>query len=153
MNGTKFLPNRMAAGSLRDVGRFAGKLRFTVPYTTPEGARAALRTAARLAGDLRAAVELVAVQVIPMVCPLTPDSRTAFLNEQLGRLASESHVPVWPTVVLTRDLDQAFRLFLPHGSLVLIAVPSNPFRQWMGGEAKLVQRLTRAGHNVVLAGE
>src|ERR1035438_9100841 len=153
MNSIRFLPNPMAAGSLRDVTKFSGKLRFTVPYTTPHAARAALRSVARLAGDLRAAVDLVAVQVIPMVCPLTPDSRTAFLNEQLGRLAGESHVPVWPTVVLTRDLDQAFRFFLPQGSLVLIAVPSNPFRWWMGGEAKLAQRLTRAGHDVVLARE
>jgi hypothetical protein len=153
MNSIRFLPNPMAAGSLRDVSRFSGKLRFTVPYTTPEAARAALRAVARLAGDLRAAVELIAVQVIPMVCPLTPDSRTAFLNEQLARLAGESHVPVWPAVVLTRDLDQALRRSLPQSSVVLLAVPSNPFRRWMSGEAKLAQRLASAGHDVVLTEE
>ena len=153
MNSIRFLPNPMAAGSLRDVTKFSGKLRFTVPYTTPHAARAALRSVARLAGDLRAAVDLVAVQVIPMVCPLAPDSRTAHLNEQLSRLASESHVPVWPTVVLTRDLNQAYRFLLPLGSSVLIAVPSNPFRRWTSSEARLAHRLTRAGHDVVLAPE
>jgi hypothetical protein len=150
MSSIRFLSNSMAAGCLRDVAAFSGKLRFTVPYTTPEATRAALRMAARMAGDLRAAVELIAVQVIPMACPLGPDTRTAHLNDQLSRLAGESHVPVWATVVLTRDLDEAFRVSLPHGSLVLMAVPSNPLRRWLGGEERLAQRLTRAGHDVVL---
>jgi len=104
-----------------------------------------------LAGDLSAAVDLVAVQVIPIVCPLRPDSRTAYLNEQLGRIASESHVPVWPTVILTRDLDFAFRRLLPLGSLVLIAVPTSGLQRWIGGEATLARRLKRAGHDVLLA--
>jgi hypothetical protein len=148
MNTIRFLSSKPMAGSLRDPTLLRGKLRFTVPYTTAEAARQAVQAAASLAGDLRAAVELIAVQVIPMVCPLTPDSRTLFLHEQLGRIAGESHVPVWPTVVLARDFDFALQRLLSRDSLVLIAVPSNRFRRWMGGEAALARRLKRAGHDV-----
>jgi hypothetical protein len=151
MNTLRFFPNQTAARSLRDRAALSGKLRFTVPYTTPEATRAALRATARLAGDLSAAIDLVAVQIIPMVCPLIPDARTVHLNEQLGRIASESHVPVWPTVVLARDLDFAFRRLLPHGSLVLMAVPTSRIQRWIGGEAALARRLRRAGHDVLFA--
>jgi hypothetical protein len=150
MNTIWFSPNLTPGGSLRDPVALSAKLRFTVPYTTPEAAGAALREAARLAGDLSAAVDLVAVQVIPMACPLMPDARTAFLKEQLGRIAGESQVPAWPTVILTRDLDLVFRRLLPLGSLVLIAVPTNPLQRWIGGEATWARRFKRAGYDVVL---
>ena len=128
MNSIRILPSTTTGGSLQDADKFAGRLRFAVPYTTPESTRAALQMAMSLAGDLRAAVDLVAVQVIPLISPLMPDARTSYLSEQLRRIATDSDMPVWPAVVLTRDLDLAFRRLLPPGSIVIIAVPANRFR-------------------------
>jgi hypothetical protein len=131
----------------------AGRLRVTVPYTTPEAARAALRTIAILGQDLRVAVNLVAVQTVPVLWPLAPDSRTIHLREQLTRIAAdvaadvaaESHIPVWPVVVLARDYYGAFARVLGPHSVVLISG-----RRWFSAESRMARRLRKAGLGVIV---
>ena len=100
--------------------------------------------AAKLAGDLVAGVDLVAVQVVQHPCPLEPDSRTQFLRDQIGEIVAESAFTISPLVVLTRDPLHAYTQLLPPHSLVLMRKP-----KWLSSEARLARHLRQAGHDVL----
>lgn len=121
-------------------------LRVIVPYTSNEAARAALRSAATLGGGLRVAADLVGVQIVPFQLPLEPDTQTAFLTEQLARIAADSHIPVTPSVVLARSTNEALDRLFPQSSLMVIAAR----RRWFSKEWTLARRLKRAGYKVVV---
>jgi hypothetical protein len=133
-------------GYVRDVTIRQPGLRLVIPYTTPDATRATLRAAAVLGAGVGAAVDLVAVQVIHFILPLEPDTRTEFLREQLERIAADSHLPVMPALILTRDSDAAFAQLLPPGAVVLIGAG-----HWWSREARMARRLRRLGYDVVVA--
>ena len=99
------------------------------------------------------AVNLVAVQTVPVLWPLAPDSRTIHLREQLTRIAAdvaadvaaESHIPVWPVVVLARDYYAAFARVLGPHSVVLISGS-----HWFSAESRMARRLRKAGLGVIV---
>ncbi len=115
-----------------------GGLRLFLPFTGTEIPRAMLAHAESLAAGLNASIELLAIQVIPFSCPLTPNTQTQMLYEKLREASLPSQI------VLTRNPRQAFVHLLPPRSLVLLASS-----HWLSAERKLARQLRRAGHEVL----
>ncbi len=123
-------------------------LQIFIPCGDPELVAAALNAAAGMANDLKAAVTLVYVNVVPFPLPLDrPDVNREHLGRALRRLCSAVSIPVRILIVLARDRQSAYRRLVPAGSLVVLGTRK---RWWRTAEQDLARALRRDGHRVVL---
>jgi hypothetical protein len=126
----------------------ADGLPLTIPYTSTDMARQALRAAENLSRGLNVSVRLVAVQIVPFPCPVNrPPVALHHIAGPLERLAAEADIPVEVNIVLARDATAGYLEVLPHDSLVLMAARK---RWWPTREMRLARRLARARHSVVV---
>jgi hypothetical protein len=144
----KAAPRRTEDAGRRNVSEIApGVLWITIPYTTPELTRAALRHAG-VCSDLNVHVSLVDVQVVPYPCTLDqPPINKEFSSNRLQELFKESGLPGHAQVLYTRDWLEGFRRGLEPGSLVIVATKKH---WWPTREEKLAWELLAAGHQVML---
>jgi hypothetical protein len=120
------------------------ELDLVTPFTTPELTRAAIAVAERLGRDLRAAIRLVKLQVVPYAV----ESSTvplSFLKAQMG--AFRSTLPLHPHIIFTRDSEADLLRALHTDSIVILASKSRP---WPTPIERMALKLRRAGHRVVL---
>ncbi len=126
------------------------RLQIFVIYTSEEGSRAALQTAAALASELDAHIELIVPQVVPFPSPLTTPTVVVEWNEdRLQQIAAEIPVETSVHVFLCRDREQTVMGALNPNSLVVVGGCKR--RLWPNAETRLARRLRRSGHHVVLS--
>lgn len=125
-------------------------LRVTVVFTTKEGTKAALRTAAKLAKDLGGRIRLVAPEVVPFQFPLdSPPIAVGFLERRLYELVCASDIregEVLIQLLLCRDKCESLRRILPPCSLVVMGGEKH---WWMTHPRKLERFLRHLGHQVI----
>jgi hypothetical protein len=130
---------------------FDPHLTVTVIYTTHEGTRTALRTAAALANDLGARIGLVATLVVPFRLPLEePPVSTSFLQQRRSALVAEAAISpeeVTVQICLCRDQRKALAQFLAARSLIVLGGNG----RWWRPECRLAKWLSRLGHQVVFS--
>ena len=123
-------------------------LSILIPFTGHELARAALKEAVALAGDLGAIVTIAAVHVVPYQLPLNrPDVDKGYLTRGLESLAESCEFPAHVLLVLARDRQSAFRKLASPRSLVVIATRK---RWWRTAEEALARALRCDGCRVAL---
>ncbi len=116
--------------------------------SAPETLRA-LKMADSLAAELGARISLIYVQVVPYPLPLEHSPVDShILSQRLRDLADQAGAPVEIQIFFGRDV-----LDTLHASLgpdtVLIAGCEHP--GWFSSEQKLIKRLLKQGHPVILA--
>jgi hypothetical protein len=102
-----------------------------------------------LAAELNASISLIYVQVVPYPLPLEHSPVDArFLSHRLRGIADQAGMPIEIQIFFGRDV-----LATLHAALgpetVLIAGHEHP--GWFSGEQKLIKRLLKQGHSVILA--
>jgi hypothetical protein len=123
------------------------ELRVNVVFTRIEQTLAALRTAARLAADLRARLVVWVPQVVPYPAPIDSASvPRAFLVRRLLTVANESRIETRIRVCVCRDRRTVLSGALPPRSIVVIGGSK---RWWPTQEQRLAAELWRQGHHVV----
>ena len=133
-----------------ELGSDRPNLRVTVVATNDRGTLAALRTAGKLAANLRARIALVKAQIVPFQFPLDkPPVSTDFLQRQLyglvcelGFEAEEITIQLW----LCRGRNESLRKILRPHSLVVIGGRK---RWWSRRERTLERYLSGLGHQIV----
>jgi len=127
-----------------------GQLEVNVIYTNPKATGAALKSAALLARDLGARIELKAVITVPMRLPLDqPPVSVSFLERLLAKLVCQvGQSPCEPAVHLyvCRDRAETLREILKPNSLVVVGGRN---RWWPTAESRMVKMLRSEGHRVV----
>jgi hypothetical protein len=117
-------------------------------FASPSETLRALKTAASLAADLDGRISLIHVQVVPYPLPLErPPVDVGFLAERLRALVDEAAVPVEINIYFGRDVLETLETVL-HPDTVLVAGSEN--YGWLSREQKLIGRLIKHGHAVVL---
>jgi hypothetical protein len=125
-------------------------LRMTVVFTTLEGTKAALRTAARLAKDLGGRIRLIVPEVVPFQFPLdSAPIAVGFLERRLYEMVCASDIregEVLIQLVLCRDRYECLRRMLPTRSLVVMGGEEH---WWLAHPRKLERFLEHLGHQVI----
>jgi hypothetical protein len=124
------------------------RLNVSVIFTTVEGTMAALQTAGKLASQLGGRITLIVPEVVSYHLPLNRPPVLHDWNERRFRVLAEgSPVDTAVRFYLCRDRDETLaRALRPH-SLVVIGGKK---RWWPTAEGRLVARLRKIGHEVVL---
>ena len=121
---------------------------ITIPYTTPQLTREALRYAGVCTDALDVHIHLIDVHTVPFPCPMEcPPVSKEHSERRLLELAQQSRLPGRAHVVYSRDQFEGFLGALPPKSLVVIATKK---RWWPTRETKLARFLTQAHHEVML---
>ena len=127
-----------------------GQLEVNVIYTNPKATAAALKSAALLAQDLGACIQLKAVMAVPVRLPLDHHPVSiSFLERLLAKLVCQlGKCPVEPSVQLYLCRDQMETLWqvLQPNSLVVIGGRN---RWWPTAESRMARSLKSEGHRVV----
>jgi hypothetical protein len=127
-------------------------LEVNVIFTDDDGILEALKTAGILAHNLRARVNVLAFQVVPLAFPLTrPPVSIPFTERRLLELASRGvQGPLNTTVqiYLCRDMRQGLLQALRPNSLVVIRQKK---RWWRTRDQRLSKQLRQDGHQVISA--
>lgn len=130
----------------------AGDLEVDVIFTDGDGTLTALKTAGVLAHSLRARINLLAFQVVPLAFPLArPHVSIPFIEQRLLDLASQGAQGPLDTTVqlyLCRDERHALVQVLRPKSVVVIGGRK---RWWPTKEQRLAEQLRQDGHQVVSA--
>ena len=125
-----------------------GRLEIAVVYTTRERTVTALARAGALADRLSAHITLVVPQVVPFPLPLSSPPVLLEFSERLFReIAAGLPVETSVRLYLCRDPYETLPAVLKPHSLVLLGARRT---WWPTAEKKLVSRLRRAGHEVIL---
>lgn len=127
-----------------------GQLEVNVIYTNPKATAMALKSAALLARDLGARIELRAVMAVPLRLPLDhPPVAVSFLERLLAKLVWQLEpCPFEPSVhlYLCRDqIETLLHVLEPH-SLVIIGGRKH---WWPTQETRMARTLRSHGHRVV----
>jgi len=126
------------------------KLEVNVIFTGTKSTLAALETAASLASDLQARINVVWLCAVPYSLPLDrPPVSVPFIEQQLLELTSQRAQGPWETniqLILCRDERQALLQALEPRSLVVIGSQS---RWWPARENGLAKMLQSEGHQVI----
>jgi len=126
------------------------RLEITVLFTSVEPTVAALRRAGELASQLNGRITLVVPQVVPYPLPLASPPVARDFNERRFRvIAEESRAETTVQVYLCRDRYVTLESVLAERSLVVIGMRR---RWWPTAEKRLIERLRKAGHEVVVTG-
>jgi hypothetical protein len=130
------------------VKRESTRLGVVVVFTSVESTVHALRKAGALASRLNARISLVVPQVVPYPLPLTsPPVLLDFSERRFRVIAAESPVETTVRLYLCRDRMETLAAVLePHSLIVL----GGRKRWWPTQEKRLVRKLRRAGHEVIL---
>lgn len=123
------------------------QLEVKVLFTGEAQTKAALQSAAHLAGRLNARLSLLVLHVVPR--PLPPDCPAVsmeFLAQRLRELAASVEAEVQVQVYLCRDKRQALRRVFRTPALVVIG---NKKRWWPSKERRLGNVLEGLGHTVL----
>jgi hypothetical protein len=124
------------------------KLEVTVLFTTTSGTGVALESAAELAKDLQAIVQLVMLQVVPYPLRLeSPPVPLQLTAQQLCNLAITTGIETEIVIILCRDKQQSLIQALKPQSVVVLG---GSRRWWPSRERKLARTLRSQGHKVVL---
>jgi hypothetical protein len=127
--------------------RSDSKLQVTVLFTTPLGISAALESAAELARELHAMIQLVMLQVVPYPTRLeSPPVPLQFTVQQLCNLAITTGFETEIVIILCRDKQQSLIQTLKPQSLIVLG---SSRRWWPFPERKLAKMLRSKGHQVV----
>lgn len=127
------------------------RLEITVLFTSVRSTVAALRRAGDLASHLDGRITLLVPQVVPYPLPLDSAPVPVEFNERRFRIiAEESRVETTVQVCLCRDRYVALQSVLTPRSLIVIG---SLRRWWPTAEKRLIARLRRAGHEVVVTTE
>jgi hypothetical protein len=123
------------------------RLNVTVLFTNDTRTRAALKVAARLAGNLDAAIQMMVVRTVPFPLELNqPPVPIAFARRQARRLAKTAGVDTNVQVYDCRDAEETILKMLPQHSIVVIGARS----KWLPKQRRLIRLLSRNGHEPVL---
>jgi hypothetical protein len=127
------------------------RLEIVVVYTSTEATIAALKNAGGLASRLSAHITLMVTQVVPYPLPLeSPRVAIDFSKRRFREIASESPVETTVRLYLCRDRLETLNAVLRPRSLVIVGGHINRIRWWPTREKRLVQKLRRAGHEVIV---
>src|SRR5690349_13829784 len=97
------------------------QLKVTVLFTSDDRTRAALKVAARLAGNLNASIQMLVVRAIPFPLELNePPVPLIFARRQARRLAKAAGVDTDVHVYDCRDAEETILKMLPGHSIVVI---------------------------------
>jgi hypothetical protein len=139
-----------AASTLGPTGNAEdnGRLEVVVVYTSVDATIAAIKLAAGLANSLDGRITLLVIQRVPYPLPLEePPVLLDFSKQRFRDLASLSSVETSVRVYLCREpLKVLTGVLRPHSVIVIGGQKS----WWPTREAKLVGKLRRAGHEVIL---
>lgn len=128
-------------------------LEVNVIFTDDEGTLTALKTAGALAHDLRARINLLVFQVVPLAFPLTRPPVSIPLTEQrlldLACQGAQGPLDTDVHLYLCRDKRQVLLQVLTPKSLVVIG---GRRRSWPTRESRLARTLRSKGHQVIFAG-
>ena len=139
------------AASGRDTiqGNTETGLEVFVVFTDAPGTRAALRWAEGLAQNLDAHIRLIMTYEVPYALPLTrPPVAVEFLEDQVRKVAGQTHLEVAAHIYLCRDQERELRLLLTSPSLIVVG---GKRRWWPTSAQKLAQTLQKGGHHVIFA--
>ena len=118
-----------------------------VLFTGEAETRAALESAARLAGRMNARVSLVVLQTVPR--PLEPEHSPVsieFLRERMRDLAASVDAEVEVQIYLCRDKVEVLPRAVGIPSLVVMGGRKS---WWLDRKTRLGQALERLGHRVI----
>jgi len=139
------------SGGANEDDNIGGKLKINVVFTDRQGTIAALRTAGLLADQLRARVDLLVAQIVPLPFSLTsPPVPIGFTQEQLLKLVNQSNaapIEVLIDLYLCRDRLSCILEALRPQSLVIVGARR---WWWSNRETRLLATLQRAGHHVIV---
>jgi len=125
------------------------RLDIMLLFTSTELTVIALRRASELAGQLNGRITVVVPQVVPYPLPLaSPPVLVEFNERRFRAIAQESRVETAVQVYLCRDPYVTLPSVLAPCSLVVIGCRR---RWWPTAEKRLIGKLRRAGHEVVVA--
>jgi len=125
-------------------------LEVVVLHTTTNATLRALRTAARLAEGLAARIRLLVIETVPYPLPLnTPQVPVEFTQRHFRTVAADTSIDTQVDIRLCRDKTQMLEAALKPHSLVVMAAKIG---WWPSAEKRLVKRLERIGHQVVVCG-
>ena len=109
----------------------------------------ALKMAQTMAADLNARISLIYVQVVPYPLPLEHSPVDAqFLSHRLRNIADQAGMPIEIQIFFGRDVLETLHAALGPETVV-IAGSEHP--GWFSSEQKLIKRLLKQGHSVILA--
>jgi hypothetical protein len=124
------------------------RLEIVVIHTTQARTLTALARAGALADRLSARITLVVPQVVPFPLPLnSPPVLLEFSERRFQEIAAGLPVETSVQLYLCRDPFETLPAVLKPHSLVVVGVRQT---WWPSAEKKLVSRLRRAGHEVIL---
>src|SRR5262249_45750429 len=125
----------------------AEELCITVLFTDSRRTRLAVNTAMKLAQDLNASFQIVALRVVPYPLPLDkPPIPREFTGQQILESVKDLLVPATVRIYDCRDPEATLLKVLPPASVVIAG-----FRKtwWPSRKRKLARELIEAGHEVV----
>jgi hypothetical protein len=123
------------------------RLEVAVVFTSVTPTIAALKEAGAHADRLRVRINLVVPQIVPYPLPLeSPPVMLDFCERRFREIAAESRVETTVQIYLCRDRLEMLKSVLTPRSLVVIGGRK---RWWPTREKSLVQKLRRAGHEVI----
>jgi hypothetical protein len=130
----------------------ARKLNINVIFNGEESTCAAVRTATRLARGLRARVNVLAFQLVPLPFELSqPPVSIPFARQRLVEFANrtaEESVETAVRLCLCRHKDQALLQALEPGTPVVVGGKK---RKWATKESRMVRLLSSKGFQVIFA--
>ena len=109
----------------------------------------ALKMAQSMAAELDARISLIYVQVVPYPLPLDrPPVDVEFLSQRLRNVADQARMPIEIQIFFGRDVLETLKNALGPET-VLITGSERP--GWLSSEQRMIKRLLKQGHSVVLA--
>jgi hypothetical protein len=109
----------------------------------------ALKMAQSMAAELDARISLIYVQVVPYPLPLDrPPVDVEILSQRLRSVADQARMTIEIQIFFGRDVLETLHAALGPET-VLIAGHKHP--GWFSSEQKLIKRLLKQGHSVLLA--
>jgi hypothetical protein len=129
----------------------SGELLLNILFTTPAMTVVALKRASALAGPVGATIRILVPHVVPYPRPLhEPDVNPAIKIEPFQDIRLPYAIPIYIQVLLCRNpIDAVMRTLAPN-SLVLAGGRE---RRWPSRKKRLITRLRKAGHHVLLVDE
>jgi len=123
------------------------QLNIAVVFTSVDSTLAALKEAGTLAQSLGAQITLLVPQVVPYPLPLeSPPVLVDFNEKRFHVIASQSPVETKVCICLCRDQIETLRAVLRPGSIVVVGGRK---RWWPTREARMADKLRKAGHEVL----